>query len=242
MTHRMNEVTTEARKLCLTAMVTSRGLAGIRCTPVQVEPTDPRTGPIPWVAPGSVASRLPRNGRVGPDVALVLLKTSGSTRGTVLCRAVSPATLPNRPGEPLHVAPTAIHERQLDDSVRATAHLFQHQPPGTHDARLLVLDGQVLPAADVSSLPTAPGEVTRGAVRTVTRLGLRFAELRFAVGTDGTWTFLSCDPSPDLWELDEATGFQAALAVAHALTCSLADGDAFQPDGTAASCAAPGPQ
>ncbi len=218
MTHRMNEVTTEARKLCLTAMVTSRGLAGIRCTPVQVEPTDPRTGPIPWVAPGSVASRLPRNGRVGPDVALVLLKTSGSTRGTVLCRAVSPATLPNRPGEPLHVAPTAIHERQLDDSVRATAHLFQHQPPGTHDARLLVLDGQVLPAADVSSLPTAPGEVTRGAVRTVTRLGLRFAELHFAVASDSTWTFLSCDPSPDLWELDAATGPQAVLAVARALS------------------------
>jgi len=166
----------------------------------------------------------------------------GTSTGTVLCRAVSPATLPSRPGEPLHVAPTAIHERQLDDSVRATAHLFQHHPPGTRDARLLVLDGHVLPAADVSSLPTAPGEVTRGAVRTVTRLGLRFAELRFAVAPDGTWTFLSCDPSPDLWELDEATGFQAALAVAHALTCSLADGDAFQPDGTAASCAAPGPQ
>jgi hypothetical protein len=124
-----------------------------------------------------------------------------------------------QPGDPPQpAAPTAIHERQLDDSVRATAHLFQHQPPGTHDARLLVLDGQVLPAADVSSLPTAPGEVTRGAVRTVTRLGLRFAELHFAVASDSTWTFLSCDPSPDLWELDAATGPQAVLAVARALS------------------------
>jgi hypothetical protein len=119
-----------------------------------------------------------------------------------------------------------IDERQLDDSVRATAHLFQHQPPGTHDARLLVLDGHVLPAEGVSSLPTAPGEVTCGAVRTVTRLGLRFAELHFAVAPDGTWTFLSCDPSPDLWELDEAAGAQAVLAVARALSCSPADGGA----------------
>jgi len=150
----------------------------------------------------------------------------GAGRGTVLCRAVSPATLPSRAGEPLHVAPTMIDERQLDDSVRATAHLFQHQPPGTHDARLLVLDGHVLPAEGVSSLPTAPGEVTCGAVRTVTRLGLRFAELHFAVAPDGTWTFLSCDPSPDLWELDEAAGAQAVLAVARALSCSPADGGA----------------
>jgi acyl-coenzyme A synthetase/AMP-(fatty) acid ligase len=73
------EVTTEARELCLTAMVTSRDLVDIGCAPVRVEPTDPRTGPIPWVTPGSVASQLPRSGRVGPDAALVLLKTSGST-------------------------------------------------------------------------------------------------------------------------------------------------------------------
>jgi hypothetical protein len=174
--------------------------------------------------------------------ARAFARGQGAGRGAVLCRAVSPATLPSQPGEPLHVAPTAIHERQLDDSVRATAHLFQHQPPGTRDARLLVLDGQVLPAADVSSLPTAPGEVTRGAVRTVTRLGLRFAELRFAVAPDGTWTFQSCDPSPDLWELDEATGPQTVLAVAHALSCFPADGDPFQPDGTAANRPAPRPQ
>jgi len=148
----------------------------------------------------------------------------GTGRGTVLCRAISPATLPSQPGEPLHVVPTVIHARQLDDSVRATAHLFQHQPPGTRDARLLVLDGHLLPATGVPSLPTAPGEVTRGAVRTVTRLGLRFAELRFSVAPDGTWTFLSCDPSPDLWELDEAIGPQTALAVAHALSRSPADG------------------
>jgi hypothetical protein len=73
-------------------------------------------------------------------------------------------------------------------------------------------------------LPTAPGEVTRGAVGTVTRLGLRFAELRFAVAPDGTWIFLSCDPSPDLWELDETTGPQTVLAVARALSSSPTNG------------------
>ena len=173
--------------------------------------------------------------------ARAFARGQGAGRGAVLCRAVSPATLPSQPGEPLHVAPTAIHERQLDDSVRATAHLFQHQPPGTRDTRLLVLDGHLLPTAGAPSSPTAPGEVTHGAVRTVTRLGLRFAELRFAVAPDGTWTFLSCDPSPDLWELDETTGPQATLAVARALSRSPADGYAFQSDGTVASCPAPEP-
>lgn len=146
----------------------------------------------------------------------------GAGRGAVLCRAVSPATLPGQPGGPLHVVPTVIHAQQLDDSVRATAHLFQHQPPGTRDARLLVLDGHVLPTAGVSSLSTAPGEVACGAIQTVTRLGLRFAELHFAVTPGGTWTFLSCDPSPDLCELDDTTGPQAVLAVARALSRSPA--------------------
>lgn len=74
------EVAAEARALGLTAIVTNRDLTGVDgCAAVRVEATDPRTGPIPWVARGPVAGQLPQPGSIGPDTALVLLKTSGST-------------------------------------------------------------------------------------------------------------------------------------------------------------------
>lgn len=184
------EVAAEARALGLAAMVTNRDLAGMDgCAAVRVRATGPRSGVIQWVPGGPVAYQLPA-GHVGPDTALVLLKTSGSTsrpkrvllrhRNALASSRAHRASVGHGPGEVTLVAlPMSFgycHTTQLIAQVDAGGTLALL--PGTFLPRTF---GEAVAAASATTTTLVPSMLTVLARAPGASIGAELSSLRSVV-------------------------------------------------------------
>ncbi|MEU6699547.1 ATP-grasp ribosomal peptide maturase [Pseudonocardia sp. NPDC046786] len=125
---------------------------------------------------------------------------------------------------------------EIDDSVAATAHLFQSWVQKQHEIRLTVVDATMFAIridaesaaahqdwrSDYPSLRYRVVEIPHG-VRTsvatlMDALRLRFAAIDFVVDHDGQWTFLEVNPNGQWAWLENATGAPIASAIAETPT------------------------
>lgn len=146
-------------------------------------------------------------------------------------------------GEPKVAYASVVHAVEIDDSVRATAHLFQEWVDKRHDVRLTVVGEQMF-AAEIHATSDAarvdwrtdytaleyrvtavPAGVADGVRRLMRRLGLAFAALDFAVRADGRWVMLEVNPNGQWGWIEGHTGLPIAAAVADLLATGT-DGSA----------------
>jgi ATP-grasp ribosomal peptide maturase len=130
---------------------------------------------------------------------------------------------------------TLVDPEQIDDSVSATAHLFQQALSKAYEVRLTVVDREMFAAridagsaaatvdwrSDYPSLTFTtidlPYPVRVGVSALMRRLDLRFAAVDFIVSPDGRWWFLELNPNGQWAFVQDATGQQIAAAIADAL-------------------------
>ncbi|MEW2806722.1 ATP-grasp ribosomal peptide maturase [Streptomyces massasporeus] len=119
----------------------------------------------------------------------------------------------------------------IDDNVAGAAHLFQERVPKVADVRVTVIgrhafcvriDSGLLDwRTDYSRLTYTPVEAPPGirpAIhRYMNRFRLVFGAFDFAVGEDGRWWFLECNPSGQWHWLEDATGLPMCAALADLL-------------------------
>ncbi|KJK40211.1 30S ribosomal protein S6 modification protein RimK [Streptomyces variegatus] len=119
----------------------------------------------------------------------------------------------------------------IDDGIGGTAHLFQERVPKAADVRVTVIGGDVFCVridsdlldwrTDYSQLAYTPVEAPPGirpAIhRYMNRFKLVFGAFDFAVGEDGRWWFLECNPSGQWHWLEEETGLPMCAALADLL-------------------------
>jgi ATP-grasp ribosomal peptide maturase len=124
-----------------------------------------------------------------------------------------------------------VSEANIDDTVAGTAHLFQRRVRKSADVRVTVIGDQVFCVridsdlldwrTDYSRLTYAPVEAPpgiRGALhRYMDRFRLVFGAFDFAVGEDGRWWFLECNPSGQWHWLETETGLPMTAALADLL-------------------------
>ncbi|MER6712548.1 ATP-grasp ribosomal peptide maturase [Streptomyces sp. NPDC006386] len=119
----------------------------------------------------------------------------------------------------------------IDDGVAGTAHLFQERIPKIADVRVTVIGGEVFCVridsdlldwrTDYSRLTYTPVEAPPGIRsalhRYMNRFRLVFGAFDFAVGEDGRWWFLECNPSGQWHWLEDETGLPMCAALANLL-------------------------
>ncbi|MEU0220449.1 ATP-grasp ribosomal peptide maturase [Streptomyces sp. NPDC006265] len=115
----------------------------------------------------------------------------------------------------------------VDDDVAGTAHLFQERVPKVADVRVTVIGGDVFCVrigsdlldwrTDYSRLTYTPVEAPPGIRpalhRYMNRFKLVFGAFDFAVGEDGRWWFLECNPSGQWHWLETETGLPMCAAL-----------------------------
>lgn len=110
----------------------------------------------------------------------------------------------------------------LDETVGATAHLFQARVPKRHDVRLTVIGGRMIGVVIDSGgaldsrttydgntyrvLEQLPGDVEQAVKQFMAELNLVFAAFDFAVDHDGRWWFLEANAPGQLAWLEKPTG------------------------------------
>lgn len=136
--------------------------------------------------------------------------------------------------DPVHTPTPVVRSvtaREIDESVRLTAHLFQQYVPKAHDVRLIVVGAQMFGVefhahsadatldwrTDYDALTYAPAEipdeVRAGVAQLMTRLDLIFGVLDFVVAPDGTWYFLEVNANGQwAWLPDIAETIASAIA------------------------------
>jgi ATP-grasp ribosomal peptide maturase len=124
-----------------------------------------------------------------------------------------------------------VSEADIDDAVAGTAHLFQQRVPKVADVRVTVIGGEVFCVridsdlldwrTDYSRLTYTPVEAPPGIRpalhRYMNRFKLVFGAFDFALGKDGRWWFLECNPSGQWHWLEDETGLPMRAALADLL-------------------------
>lgn len=127
------------------------------------------------------------------------------------------------------VAEVAVED--IDERVSGTAHLFQRLVPKTADIRVTVIgfhvfcvriDSELLDwRTDYDRLAYSVVEPPPGIERALRayldHFGLVFGAFDFAVGEDGRWWFLECNPSGQWYWLEPETGLPMLAAMADLL-------------------------
>lgn len=126
-------------------------------------------------------------------------------------------------------------DAEPDESVRHTAHLFQHWVDKQCDVRVTAVDGQIFAAridadsdaartdwrADYKKLRYSvidpPRSIVDGISVLLGSLGLRFGALDFAVNKAGEWVFLDLNPNGQWSWIEHETGLPICAAIAAAL-------------------------
>ncbi|WP_406299174.1 ATP-grasp ribosomal peptide maturase [Embleya sp. NBC_00888] len=129
-----------------------------------------------------------------------------------------------------------IDPNDLDDSVRATAHLFQEFVPKQNEVRLTVVGRHMFAVAihagsaaarvdwrtDYAALTydpiSVPSDVAEGVRRFQEHYKLNFSAMDFVVSPDGTWTFLENNPAGQWGWIELAAKVPIADAIAELLT------------------------
>lgn len=120
---------------------------------------------------------------------------------------------------------------QLDETVSGTAHLFQRLVDKVADVRVTVIGRRVFPVridSDLLDWRTDYERLSYGVVplpegvgaalhRYLDHFGLVFGAFDFAVGRDGTWWFLECNPSGQWAWLEPPTGLPLVGSMADLL-------------------------
>ncbi|MET9817552.1 ATP-grasp ribosomal peptide maturase [Streptomyces sp. NPDC006355] len=129
----------------------------------------------------------------------------------------------------VEVAEVSVND--IDDEVAGTAHLFQERVPKAADVRVTVIGGDVFCVridsdlldwrTDYSRLTYTPVEAQPGILAALhhymNRFRLVFGAFDFAVGEDGRWWFLECNPSGQWYWLETETGLPMCAALADLL-------------------------
>ncbi|AMW11595.1 hypothetical protein A4E84_20115 [Streptomyces qaidamensis] len=124
-----------------------------------------------------------------------------------------------------------VAEADIDDAVAGTAHLFQQRVPKVADVRVTVIGAEVFCVridsdlldwrTDYSRLTYTPVEAPPGIRpalhRYMNRFRLVFGAFDFAIGEDGRWWFLECNPSGQWHWLEDETGLPMCAALADLL-------------------------
>ncbi|MGW5333436.1 ATP-grasp ribosomal peptide maturase [Streptomyces bauhiniae] len=124
-----------------------------------------------------------------------------------------------------------VNAEDLDESVGGTAHLFQRRIPKVADIRVTVIGSRTFCVridsglldwrTDYSRLSYSVVEASPGVERALRayldHFGLVFGAFDFAVGEDGRWWFLECNPSGQWYWLEAETGLPMLSAMADLL-------------------------
>jgi glutathione synthase/RimK-type ligase-like ATP-grasp enzyme len=123
----------------------------------------------------------------------------------------------------------------IDDSVRATTHMFQPSIPKAYELRVTVVDGRMFAAridansdagrqdwrADYKNLKyraaAIPDEVADKIRRFMQLMRLRFAAIDMIVTPEGDHVFLEANPNGQWAWIEDETGLPIAAALADAL-------------------------
>ncbi|OXS31196.1 ATP-grasp ribosomal peptide maturase [Streptomyces sp. XY006] len=161
-----------------------------------------------------------------PDAARLFIKRHGSVIYEPLW---NPVYLVGGVSSVVKVAEVA--EADITDDVAGTAHLFQERVPKVADVRATVIGGDVFCIridsdlldwrTDYSRLTytvvEAPPGIRPALHRYMRGFGLVFGAFDFAVGEDGRWWFLECNPSGQWHWLETETGLPMTAALADLL-------------------------
>ncbi|MFD8229427.1 ATP-grasp ribosomal peptide maturase [Streptomyces massasporeus] len=124
-----------------------------------------------------------------------------------------------------------VAEVDITNDVAGTAHLFQERVPKVADVRVTVIGGEVFCVridsnlldwrTDYSQLTYTPVQAPLGIRpalhRYMNRFRLVFGAFDFAIGEDGRWWFLKCNPSGQWHWLEDETGLPMCAALADLL-------------------------
>jgi ATP-grasp ribosomal peptide maturase len=129
-----------------------------------------------------------------------------------------------------------VNAAGLDETVGATAHLFQARIPKTHDVRLTVIGNRMVPIVidaggvldwrttygknGYRELRDMPGDVEQAVKASMAELDLVFAAFDFAVDGDGHWWFLEANAAGQFAWLEEPTGCPLTAMMAEFLRSS----------------------
>lgn len=140
------------------------------------------------------------------------------------------------PGGHRTVFTAPVTSKDVDETVRLTANLFQAWVDKRYEVRLTVVDETFLAAridarsesaavdwrSDLAAVTytrvDVPGVVRSGVNALMSRLGLRFGALDFVVDPDDRWWFLEVNPNGQWAWIEDATGLPIASAITDALT------------------------
>jgi ATP-grasp ribosomal peptide maturase len=161
-----------------------------------------------------------------PDAAREFIKRQGSVIYKPLSNPVYTVD-----GVSSAVKVAEVFTMDIDDDVAGTAHLFQQRVPKVADVRVTVIGGEVFCVridsdlldwrTDYSRLTYTPVEAPPGIRPALRRymdhFGLVFGAFDFAIGEDGRWWFLECNPSGQWQWLETETGLPMTAALADLL-------------------------
>ncbi|MGO4754947.1 ATP-grasp ribosomal peptide maturase, partial [Streptomyces sp. 2MCAF27] len=151
--------------------------------------------------------------------------------GPVIYKPLSAPLYRNEEGVSCTVKVADVAADEIDDSVTGTAHLFQQRVDKVADARVTVIGDHVFIVridsdlldwrTDYSRLMYTPVEpppgLTAALHRYLTHFQLVFGCFDFAIGNDGRWWFLECNPSGQWAWLEPETGLPMVAAMADLL-------------------------
>jgi ATP-grasp ribosomal peptide maturase len=161
-----------------------------------------------------------------PDAAREFIKAYGPV---IYKPLYNPVHLIDGVSSVVKVAEVSVAD--IDDDVAGTAHLFQQRVPKVADVRVTVIGGEVFCVridsdlldwrTDYSKLTYTPVDTPPGIERALYRyldhFGLAFGAFDFAVGPEGRWWFLECNPSGQWHWLEDETGLPMTAALADLL-------------------------
>ncbi|MEV6948893.1 ATP-grasp ribosomal peptide maturase [Streptomyces sp. NPDC051172] len=162
-----------------------------------------------------------------PDSARAFIKD----HGPVIYKPLSTPLYRNDAGVSCTVEVREVTTEEIDARVTGTAHLFQQRVDKVADARVTVIGDHVYTVRIDSGLldwrtdyerltytPVQPPPgLTSALHRYLAHFGLVFGAFDFAIGHDGTWWFLECNPSGQWAWLEPETGLPMVAAMADLL-------------------------
>ena len=162
-----------------------------------------------------------------PDAARKFIASTGP----VIYKPLSTPLYRDADGVSCTVEVREVTADEIDDRVAGTAHLFQHRVDKAADARVTVIGDRVFAVRIDSGLldwrtdydrlaytvVQPPPGLTTALHRYLNHFGLVFGAFDFAIGHDGTWWFLECNPSGQWAWLAPETGLPMVEAMADLL-------------------------
>ncbi|NGO46463.1 ATP-grasp ribosomal peptide maturase [Streptomyces ureilyticus] len=162
-----------------------------------------------------------------PDAARAFTKAYGP----VIYKPLSAPLYRNADGVSCTVEVAQVTAEEIDDAVSGTAHLFQQRVDKVADARVTVIGDDVFTVridsdlldwrTDYDRLTYTPVQPPPGLAAAMFRylkhFGLVFGCFDFAIGRDGQWWFLECNPSGQWAWLEPETGLPMVAAMADLL-------------------------